>query len=141
MPLNDDNDPIPDFFPGHQLKAVGDRPGPGRKRLDPSGPLDVVPVRLTAQQKATHAALGGAGGYRQYLTDVDAALRALEQLEGWAKNSLWIAPDASGNAAIWRLRGAGALLHCVGDVYGEQFAGLVAAAFVARVAATESHGC
>jgi hypothetical protein len=65
---------------------------------------------------------------------IDAALRSIEDAEGWATSSLWIAPDASGKAAIWRFRGRDELLHCVGHVETLHFAALVAAAVVARAA-------
>jgi hypothetical protein len=56
---------------------------------------------------------------------VEAALQRMEQAEGWPAGSLWIASDASGNAAIWRDRGEGELLHCVGHVAGQHFTELM----------------
>ncbi|MBC7619212.1 MAG: hypothetical protein H7293_09550 [Candidatus Saccharibacteria bacterium] len=67
--------------------------------------------------------------------DVETALLQLEKIEGWPASSLWIAPDASANLAIWRERSTTDLLHCVGHVQSEQFAELVAFAMIARISA------
>lgn len=65
---------------------------------------------------------------------VETALSKFEQLNGWPPESLWIAPDVSGNAAIWRMRALDDLLQCVGHVQGEEFAGLLAVAILADTA-------
>src|SRR5690349_17964438 len=59
---------------------------------------------------------------------VEVALRNLERADGWPADSLWIAPDASGHAAIWAERGPDDLLHCVGHVAGQRFVEFIAAA-------------
>jgi hypothetical protein len=63
------------------------------------------------------------------------ALREFAKAEGWSPDELWIAPDKSGHAAIWRASGPDELLRCMGHVASERFTALIAAATVARFAA------